>query len=117
MEKFCPPDAVVYLKCDLQTVLSRLCTRRVCPKCNFTTNTRSDAIARKGICAECGTQLITRSDDTPNTITNRYRVFEANNNGIIDYYNKKQILKTINAAHPVKFVINAATTLFKKLIK
>ncbi|MDR2847448.1 MAG: nucleoside monophosphate kinase [Mycoplasmataceae bacterium] len=117
LEKECKPDVAIYLRCDLKTVIARLSTRRVCPKCNATTNTRTDPKAKKGICAECGAQLISRSDDSPNTITNRYRIFEENNQAIIDYYKNANILKVIDGTRNKKYVAAVAARLFKKLNK
>jgi adenylate kinase len=88
-------DHIILLDAKLSLIMSRLTGRRSCPTCGFTTNTGTDELARKNICAKCGGQLITRTDDTVETIQKRYSIYEKESKDILSYYGSRVV--TINA--------------------
>ena len=45
-----------------------------------------------------GTKLIQRKDDTPLVIRERFRVYNKQTKPVVEYYRKKGVLKTVNAA-------------------
>ncbi len=47
-------------------------------------------------CDVCGGKLIQRADDNPETISKRYGVYLDQTQPLIDFYNKKGILHTVN---------------------
>jgi adenylate kinase len=44
----------------------------------------------------CGEKLVQRKDDAPETVQNRLSVYAAQTAPLIDYYQKKGILRTVN---------------------
>ena len=50
----------------------------------------------EGICDVCGQKLILRDDDKPETVKNRLNVYHTQTQPLIDYYKKKDILKSVD---------------------
>ena len=54
------------------------------------------------ICDDCGVELIQRPDDQEETFIKRFDDYMAKTMPLVDYYNKKGVLKTIKA-HTSKY--------------
>lgn len=61
----------VLLKVGRSILEERLTARRVCPSCGRSFHLISRPPARPGTCDACGTALVTRSDDAPETVAAR----------------------------------------------
>ncbi len=80
-----------------ETIIERLTGRRVCKNCGATYHIKNMPPKVEGICDKCGGELIQRKDDTEETIKNRLKVYRETAAPLIDYYNKKGILVTLQA--------------------
>jgi len=99
-----PLVAVLYFKVDANVVVDRMGKRRVCSQCGATYNLVSQAPKREGKCDKCGGALITRADDAPDSIRKRLDVYEKTTQPLLQYYEKKGVLKILDASRPVQDV-------------
>lgn len=91
-------DAVVQLDVDDETVIRRLTTRRVCKSCGEIYNVLFKPAKIEGICDKCGGEVIQRNDDIESVIRNRLTVFHEQTAPLIDYYQSKDLLVSVDAA-------------------
>lgn len=88
-------DLVINLTTPRDEIIDRMLTRRVCPKCKATYNTKLHPPKIEGICDNCGENLIQRQDDSnPEAIKRRLEIYEEKTSPLVEYYNKKGVLKT-----------------------
>lgn len=88
-------DLVINLTTPRDEIIDRMLTRRVCPKCKATYNTKLHKPKVEGICDNCGENLIQRKDDSnPEAIKRRLEIYEEKTSPLVEYYNKKGVLKT-----------------------
>ena len=81
-----------------QLIIDRIVNRRICPNCNSIYKLQYGKRPQKeGICDNCGTKLIQRTDDNEKTIKDRLHTYEINTKPLINYYDKQSKLKNINA--------------------
>jgi len=104
-----PLDAVLYFKVDTNVVVDRMGKRRVCSQCGTTYNLVSQPPKKEGKCDKCGGALITRADDKPESIRKRMEVYEGTTQPLLQYYEKKGVLKILDAALPVPDVAKEVT--------
>jgi adenylate kinase len=78
--------------------IQRLSTRRICKKCGAVYNTVTWPSKKEGICDNCGGELYTRADDTPEAIKKRLDIYHEETKPLLDYYSNKGILININGA-------------------
>jgi adenylate kinase len=92
-------DFVVNLEIGKDVVLDRLTTRRTCTNssCQAIYNTRSNPTKVEGVCDKCGSPAIQRSDETEEAISNRLETYNKSTAPLIDYYENKGALKTVEA--------------------
>lgn len=96
-------------------IITRLSGRRVCPKCSANYHMTNIPPKKEGICDECGSDLIQRKDDTPETIEHRLEMYEKETFPLIDYYEKKGVLKKIPGDFEVPELQEEIRKLFEEL--
>jgi adenylate kinase len=89
-------DMVVYFETSDKVAIERLSGRRVCRACGFNYHVKNIPPKKAGICDKCGGELFQRPDDKEETVLNRLKVYEAETRPLVDYYEKKNILKKVS---------------------
>lgn len=76
---------MIYLKIDRKTAITRIVSRRICPKCGkiFFPGSKN---YRQGICSKCGIKLVQREDDRPEVVKTRLQIYFKETQKIIKYY-------------------------------
>jgi adenylate kinase len=105
LSRFSVVDKVLNFVIDDETVMRRLSGRRVCPLCGANFHIETLRPQKNSVCDSCGTTLIVRKDDKPETILNRLEVYRAQTEPLIDYYKKKGLLVDIHAAGGIDEVL------------
>ncbi len=96
LAQFAKIDVALNIALDDEVIISRLGGRRVCLKCGATYHIST--LNGSDTCAACGEKLVQRKDDAPETVKNRLAVYAAQTAPLIDYYEKKGLLKTVQCA-------------------
>lgn len=89
-------DAVVELDVADEKLIERLSGRRVCLKCGATYHVSH--LNGETTCKVCGDPLIQRDDDKAETVLNRLTVYHQQTAPLVDFYQKKGLLKVIDGA-------------------
>ena len=90
-------DLVINLTTPRDEIIDRILTRRVCSnqQCKTTYNLKMNPPKVEGICDKCGSELIQREDDSnEESINKRLEIYDTQTAPLVDYYNKKGILRT-----------------------
>ena len=91
-------DKVVSIEVPDEVVVARLAGRMGCTKCGETYHAITKPPKREGLCDKCNGPLIVRSDDTPETIWARLKVFQETTLPVVGFYEKKGILTRIDGS-------------------
>ncbi len=91
-------EAVININVKNEILFKRLTGRRLCKKCGANFNIYTLPSQKEGICDRCGGELYQRDDDKPETIEKRLLVYTKQTAPLIEYYNKRNILKEIEAS-------------------
>ena len=100
------PYQVVYLDAEDDFLINRLSNRRICRDCGRIYHLINIPPKKEGVCDRCGGSLYQRDDDKEEVIRNRLTLFHLKTRPIFDYYQKKNILKTVDASLPLPEIIN-----------
>ena len=100
-------DHVVSLEVSDEEVEQRMTGRRTCLACGATYHIVANPPKKEGICDNCGSELILRDDDKPETVKNRLSVYHKQTQPLIDFYNGKGVLRTVDGTVDMKDVFNA----------
>ncbi len=97
-----PLDKVVCFEVEDSIIVDRMTGRRSCPKCKAMFHTKYNPPKVEGVCDVCGEKLIQRKDDNEETVVNRLKVYHDTTAPLINYYDKKGILVTVNGVGDIE---------------
>ena len=88
-------DMALSLEVEDEVIVKRLSGRRECSHCRTPYHVVSHPPKKDGVCDECGSPLITREDDNPETILSRLKVYHEKTAPLKEFFEKEGILKKI----------------------
>ncbi len=91
LESITKIDVVILLMVPDWIIIERLSTRRICRNCGTVYNIRFLKPKVEGVCDKCGGQLYQRSDDTPEVIERRIKVYEEQTQPILRRFKEKVV--------------------------
>lgn len=99
-------DAVLSFLVPDAVIVKRLSGRRVCSLCGANYHVDFAPSHKEKVCDKCGGEIIQRKDDTEQTIKERLRVYKDQTQPLIDYYQKRGLLKLIDGQGEVSEIRN-----------
>ncbi|MCR5210829.1 MAG: adenylate kinase [Lachnospiraceae bacterium] len=79
-----------------ENIVRRMSGRRSCPSCGATYHIVHIPPKQEGVCDKCGAALVQRDDDKEETVKNRLKVYHEQTQPLIDFYEKKGVLKNVD---------------------
>ncbi len=90
-EKGAHIDLIIELDASDDVIIERLSSRRVCPKCGAVYNLRTNPPKDDSKCDVCGTPLVQRDDDKPETIKFRLDVYHKQTAPLLEYFRQQPV--------------------------
>ena len=100
-------DYAINVEVPDENIIERMSGRRACVSCGATYHVVHVPPKKEGICDRCGSELILRDDDKPETVKNRLDVYHKQTQPLIDFYTKKGVLKTVDGTVDMQDVFKA----------
>ena len=94
-----------------ENIVKRMSGRRAGLTCGATYHIEHVPPKKEGICDVCGSELVLRDDDKPETVKNRLNVYHEQTQPLIDFYTEKGVLKTVDGTVPMEEVFAAITAI------
>ncbi|MEN3002151.1 MAG: adenylate kinase [Armatimonadota bacterium] len=89
---------VLAFELEDEQIVQRLSGRRICPQCGAIYHIVANPSRAGDLCERCGTRLIIRDDDQPDTIRRRLAVYREQTEPLIAYYEQQSLLHRIDAS-------------------
>lgn len=90
-----------------EKIVARMSGRRACVSCGATYHVVNAPTKVDGVCDKCGEAVTLRDDDKPETVQKRLEVYHEQTQPLIDFYDAKGVVKTIDGTQPMDQVFNA----------
>jgi adenylate kinase len=90
-----------------ENIVNRMSGRRACLNCGATYHIVSIPTKVEGVCDRCGSPVVLRDDDQPETVKKRLDVYHEQTQPLIDYYKEQNILRTVDGTQPMEDVFGA----------
>ena len=95
-------DRVISIEVPDEVIISRMTGRRVCHSCGSSYHV-TDNPSRDGVhCDNCKTELSVRSDDAPDVVLSRLKVYHQTTEPLKDFYLEKGLLKLVDGIGTVE---------------
>ena len=95
-------DHVVAIEIDDSVIEGRMTGRRVCSKCGASYHIVANPPKTEGVCDSCGSELIIRKDDAPETVRRRLDVYHAETEVLKDFYKNLGKLRIVEGNQPIE---------------
>lgn len=90
-----------------ENIIRRMSGRRACLSCGANYHIEHVPPKAEGICDKCGQELVLRDDDKAETVKNRLNVYHEQTQPLIEFYEKKGVLKSVDGTVDMKDVFAA----------
>ena len=108
-----PLTAALSVDVPKEDLMKRLTGRRTCKGCQQMYNIYYSPSKKEGACDKCGGELFQRGDDQEETIKKRLDVYDAQTAPLIDYYQKKGILKSVTGTGSIDDIFKKVCALLE----
>ena len=88
-------DHVISIEIDDSIIAGRMTGRRVCSHCGASYHVVANPPKTEGVCDLCQGQLVTRKDDTLETVQHRLAVYHAQTEVLKDFYRQRGLLRIV----------------------
>lgn len=94
-------DRVIDIEVSDERIAARMSGRRVCKNCGASYHLEYKKPEKDGVCNLCGDELVQRSDDKPETVLDRLKVYHEQTEPLIDFYREKGKLRVVEGQEQV----------------
>lgn len=91
-------DKFILLNVSPQESIRRLSSRRTCEKCGAIYNLITRPPVERGVCDDCGGNLVQRNDDKPNAIRKRLEVFRNETGEVLKFLQDRNLLLKVDGS-------------------
>lgn len=99
-------DFAINVEVPDENIVNRMGGRRACVTCGATYHLVHIPPKTEGICDKCGSELILRDDDKPETVQNRLSVYHEMTQPLIDFYSARNVMKEVDGTQDMKVVFS-----------
>ena len=100
-------DFAIDVEVPDEIIINRMSGRRACLKCGATYHMQYVPPKTDGICDECGSELVIRDDDKPETVKNRLVAYHEQTQPLVDYYKEKGVYHAVDGTLDVETVFDS----------
>ena len=108
-------DAVISIDVNMNSLVERITGRRSCSKCGAVYHIKFNPPKKEGICDACGGPLVQREDDKEETVRKRLDTYMRQTSPLIDYYDRKGILKPVDGNGPIDSIYSGVKKTLREL--
>ncbi len=95
-------DRVVSIEIPDDVIEARMTGRRVCGSCGASYHIVANPPKTEGICNACGSELVIRKDDTPETVRHRLEVYHEQTESLKGFYEELGKLRLVEGNQPIE---------------
>ena len=97
-------DYAINIDVPDESIITRMGGRRACLSCGSTYHIKYSAPKKENICDNCGSELVIRDDDKPETVKKRLEIYHDQTQPLIDYYDSEKILASVDGTKDMEEV-------------
>jgi len=97
-------DFAINVDVSDENIINRMSGRRACISCGATYHIVYNPSKVPGVCDVCGSELVLRDDDKPETVKKRLAVYHDQTRPLIDYYKEAGVLVNVDGTQDLNKV-------------
>jgi adenylate kinase len=97
-----------------ENIINRMAGRRACTSCGATYHIVYNPPKQEGICDACGSKLVLRDDDKPETVKKRLTVYHNQTQPLIEFYQKEGVLVHVDGTQEIDTIFSQIQKLLER---
>lgn len=97
-----------------ENIVNRMSGRRACVECGATYHLQHKPTKTEGICDACGSKIVQRDDDKPETVQKRLQVYHEQTQPLIEYYNNKKLVVDVDGTRDIEDIFETIVSILEK---
>jgi len=97
-------NKVFFLKVSRETIIKRISSRRVCPRCDSEYNLITRPPKKDELCDQCRVKLIQRQDDKSEIVKKRLETYRRLTIPMIKHVRQQGILEEVDGERPIEVI-------------
>ena len=97
-------DYAINVEVPDENIIHRMSGRRACLNCGATYHVVHIPTRMEGICDRCGSELVLRDDDKPETVKKRLDVYHEQTQPLIEFYSQRGVLVNVDGTREMEVV-------------
>ena len=97
-------DYAINVEVPDENIIRRMGGRRACLNCGATYHVVYIPTKVEGICDRCGSELVLRDDDKPETVKKRLDVYHEQTQPLIEFYSQRGVLVNVDGTRDMEVV-------------
>ena len=97
-------DRSIFFKVSEEELVRRLAGRTTCPDCQWAYHDTFNKPQNADKCDDCGSDLVRREDDKPETVRNRLKVYATQTTPVLDHYREAGNLVEVDGEQSIDAV-------------
>lgn len=97
-------DYAINVEVPDENIIHRMSGRRACLNCGATYHVVHIPTRMEGICDRCGSELVLRDDDKPETVKKRLDVYHEQTQPLIEFYSQRGVLVNVDGTRDMEVV-------------
>ncbi|RHP30934.1 adenylate kinase [Lachnotalea sp. AF33-28] len=97
-------DYAINVEVPDENIIHRMSGRRACLNCGATYHVVHIPTKVEGICDRCGSELVLRDDDKPETVKKRLDVYHEQTQPLIEFYSQRGVLVNVDGTRDMEVV-------------
>lgn len=97
-------DYAINVEVPDENIIHRMSGRRACLNCGATYHVVYIPTRVEGICDRCGSELVLRDDDKPETVKKRLDVYHEQTQPLIEFYSQRGVLVNVDGTRDMEVV-------------
>ncbi|MGL4402743.1 MAG: adenylate kinase [Fusobacteriaceae bacterium] len=94
-------DKVISLNVPDSAIVERITGRKNCPACGASFHVKFNPPKVEGVCDYCGGELITRKDDTEETVVTRLKSYHEQTAPLFHFYKERGVMAEVDGMKPL----------------
>ena len=95
-------DFALSIEVEDERIVQRMSGRRACPSCGMTYHVEFKPSKDNKTCDGCGTELVIRNDDKPETVLERLKIYHDQTEPLKEYYGARDKLVIVEGQEELK---------------
>ncbi len=104
---------VIYIHVSDEEIVQRMSGRRTCSRCGAIYHMTDMPPKKEGVCDKCGGDLHTRSEDNPEVVLDRIKIYKETTAHVVEYYRNTDYFLEVDGTANINTIVEYVNSIIE----